>query len=303
MFWSREFRIGDDTINAEIWSRSPDLQREVQLPSEALTAGVGAQQAMLLVNRVLPWVPDIVGRNWQDADSILVVGSAYAPFVEGSAGRSCSMSLVAYEQADSWQSFQQAFTDAVVEPDNSYYAPISALAGATATPDNCSRLAVFDLARVSFVEQDGRGAVRGGDAVVGRHCDLYQRYIEHPQNQNWLWRRLTGTKACRIVALGTIAEHGLLRMFDRQRCELRVDGVAKRLPASANGTWVKRYAAAEHKLSWWAESGHWWDIRTTHLAEERRWRLLPVPHPSAYGTRDGYARERELLAKMFSLAA
>jgi hypothetical protein len=52
------------------------------------------------------------------------------------------------------------------------------------------------------------------------------------------------------------------------------------------------------KLSWWTESGHWWDVRTTHLTEQRQWRLLAVPHPSAHGTRDGYSRERELLAKM-----
>jgi hypothetical protein len=33
------------------------------------------------LRRGLPWVPDLVGRHWGEEGSVLVIGSAYAPFI------------------------------------------------------------------------------------------------------------------------------------------------------------------------------------------------------------------------------
>jgi hypothetical protein len=110
---------------------------------------------------------------------------------------------------------------------------------------------------VSFVERDALGGFKGGDGIVRRHCKLFEQYVEHPQNQSWLWDRLTDTEANRIVALGTIAEHGLLRLFARRGLEVRIQGVQPNLSACPGGSWVKRYAAQARTLSWWTQSGAW----------------------------------------------
>jgi hypothetical protein len=290
-FWSSEFRVEDDALNAEIWSRSPDVQCEIQPPSEVPSDGAGAQQAILLDGRVLPWVPDILGRNWREADSVVIVGSAYAPFVEHFSNRGRVMSRKVYENASTWQEFQQAFVASVVDGDDRYYGPLMPLAAVTAAPNDCSNLALLDLCRASFVAVS-EGKFTGRDSVLKKHCRLFADYVEHSQNQSWLWQRLTATEATRIVALGTIAEHGLLRLFDTHRCVLRVNGTIKPLPRCDVGKWVKG--------GFWlhAHGGDWWDIQSRYEGEERRWALLPVPHPGAYGSRDDYSRERELLQKM-----
>ena len=290
----------DDSLNEDIWRTSPALQQEIQPAADARSSGIGAQQAMLLPDRPLPWVPDIVGTNWRQPDALAIVGSAYAPFVQGSAGRSNAMPISRYAGAASWQEFQQGFIGSVVDRDSSYYGPLASLAATTSTPDNCSALALFDLCRVSFVERDSSGTFKGGDGVVGRHCSLFERYVEHPHNQSWLWHRLISTEATRIVALGTIAEHGLLRLFARQRCELRLAGSDKRLAQSDSGLWVKKYASADNKLTFWTDAGAWWDIRGASQGQTRRWRLLPVLHPSARGRTGRYEQERDLLTRMLS---
>jgi hypothetical protein len=93
-----------------------------------------------------PGVPDILGKKWQGPDSVVVIGSAYAPFVPGTANRANAMTLANYVNARTWQDFQRAFVPAVVENERSYYGPLSALAGATGNATNCSGLALFDSA-------------------------------------------------------------------------------------------------------------------------------------------------------------
>jgi hypothetical protein len=298
-FWSSESLAPDDALNEEIWTRSPLVQREIQSAVQAQAKGVGAQQAMLLPDRVLPWVPDILGTEWQHPAALLVVGSAYAPFVQGSAGRANAMRLDDYANAGSWQEFQQRFVAAVVRNDSSYYGPLAALAAATPSAQTCSHFALFDLCRASFVERSDSGGFRGGDQVVGTHCPLYERYVEHPVNRQWLWERLTRGQAGRIVVLGTIAEHGLLRLFERQGCAIVVGGAKHGLGQNDAGAWVKRYAAKGRTLSsWLSPSAAWWTITATVNGSPRRWTLLPVAHPSARGAREGYRREVEVLRAM-----
>ena len=125
-FWKTEC-LTTDQINAEIWEQSPALQRQIQTPHSLVNIGsVGAQQAMIDGDSdcVLPWVPDLIGRDWKDAGSILVVGSAYAGFIDKYSGRSASMSESSYRREQTVEEFQRAFLHMVVMPDASYYGKI-----------------------------------------------------------------------------------------------------------------------------------------------------------------------------------
>ncbi len=208
--WASAARAIEDPINEDIWAHSPSVQRDIQPPVQVRLKTVGAQQAMLLEDHVLPWVPDLLGVRWREPSSLLIVGSAYAPFIAGAASRR-SMPLQDYISARSWQEFHARFIESVVRRDHSYYEPLSLLASATAYSQNCANLAFLDLCRASFTEKTARGDFVGGDAVVGRHCALFERYVEHPTNAQWLFERIIGSAATRIVALGTIAEHGSMR--------------------------------------------------------------------------------------------
>ena len=81
-FWDQNSLDFNDELNHVIWSESPSHQMEIQHPNELQVPGsIGAQQAMI-GQKPLPWVPDIVGKEWQSPQSIFVVGSAYAGFVK-----------------------------------------------------------------------------------------------------------------------------------------------------------------------------------------------------------------------------
>jgi hypothetical protein len=284
-----------------MWSRSPDLQREIQPPPKARLAGVGAQQAMVPGGRVLPWIPDILGRDWCRPESLLIIGAAYGPFVQGFARRTQTVSPAVCENASTWPDFQDCVLRGLLEDDSSYYSRLMAFAAVTGQPTASSGIAVLNLCRTSFVERNATGRFRGGDGVVMRHCGLFERYVEHPQNQSWLWRRVTGTGSTRIIAVGAIAEHGLLRLFMRQRCELRIAGTLERLRTFTGGAWVKHYARPRRQLSFWTDRSTWWGIRGMHRGQERVWRLLPIAHP-ADSPRHEYVRERELVAGMLASA-
>ena len=198
-FWASTARATEDPINDDIWAHSPSVQRDIQPPVQVRLKAVGAQQAMLIEDHVLPWVPDVLGVSWGEPSSLLIVGSAYAPFIAGAAKRSRSMPLQDYIRAQSWQEFHARFIESVVRGDNSYYEPLSLLASATACSQNCANLAFLDLCRASFTEKTARGDFVGRDAVVLRHCALFERYVEHPTNEQWLFERVIASAATRIV--------------------------------------------------------------------------------------------------------
>lgn len=308
-FWNAAYFDFADPLNQEIWAESPALQRKIQPPDTLIAAGsIGAQQAMVQsASCVLPWVPDLLGTHWRDPESLLIVGSAYAPFVQGHATRDGQMPLSEYQDARSVEEFQRGFLQRVVQPCGSYYGPVSYLA---ASEEGASRLALFDLCRVSFVQKaGGPGAdpAKSGDGLVeskeGRA--VFARYVEHPQASRWTWQRIVGSQASCILALGRVAERGLLSLVAEQGMRVRPsdapDSQWKPRPF-ANGAWVVIDRKKPHRtLRSWLHSGAWWIISGEVDGSDRSWRLLPVYHPSWHNKHDqGYALTRDLLFRMES---
>ncbi len=97
-----------DTLNAEMWTRSPQLQREIQSPHDLIGTGkVGPQQAMLepdaaldiKTDTVLPWVPDIVGKDADGDRGVIIFGAAYAGFIREYSSRRACLGLSDYAKA------------------------------------------------------------------------------------------------------------------------------------------------------------------------------------------------------------
>jgi hypothetical protein len=82
---------GQDSINEGIWAQSAGIHNGgIFTPASLADAGCyGAQQAMLdpavlgqtAAGIILPWVPDVLGANWEDERAVHVVGWAYAGFI------------------------------------------------------------------------------------------------------------------------------------------------------------------------------------------------------------------------------
>ena len=206
-FWNPRVLDMEDRLNAAIWAQSPAVQELIQpYRSDWEVGEVGAQQAMHAPSR-LPWVPDIVGQEWRSPSAVAVIGSAYGPFIRNAHG-SHEMSVHDYDCA-AVSDFQDRFVRQVVGT-RTYYAKVAALLGHI-LPD-ASHLALFDLCRVAFV-RCGNPRDSGGDGVVNSAHELFSRYVEDSVPRNWLWRRLNESEAGTIVALGTVAEHGVLRLL------------------------------------------------------------------------------------------
>lgn len=123
-FWAIEQLDLEDKTNQEIWCESPALQAELRRLNSTVRADV--LQALVGCGN-LPWVPDIVGRHWREPGTVVVVGSAYATFIEGQGGRSRQLSLREYRPDGTAAEFQQAFVRDVVQNDPWYYGPIAQL--------------------------------------------------------------------------------------------------------------------------------------------------------------------------------
>jgi len=76
-YWNPDLLDLNDSLNREIWERSPGVQfTEIGMPTQ-----YGAQQAMTDTDEVLPWLPDVVGKSCEASAGLLVCGSAYAGFI------------------------------------------------------------------------------------------------------------------------------------------------------------------------------------------------------------------------------
>jgi hypothetical protein len=315
-FWADEHLQLTDDINTEIWNESPNEQRAIQCPTTLRLPGtVGAQQAML-DEPPLPWVPDVLGRQWQEADAIVIVGSAYAPFLQGISKRNATLPLTAYRTTRP-DKFLPSFLEHVVRPDRDYYDRIALLAQ---DQGSAAGIALFDLSRASFTR---RGTRVNGDLDRAaeftfkppKGCgpeehrrakesrQVFTKYVESTRQREWTRRRLEGSRATRIVALGYIAEHGLLKFF----YDAGIRNITQRSKPSAPwspsqdsaGTWVLRYAKPGRTLSQWLTDEDWWVITGNIGVQNRTWHLLPTLHPCCRKTADPtYERTRTLLKTM-----
>ena len=305
-FWRLDC-MTTDPLNAEIWEQSPELQRHIQSLHPVLSVGsVGAQQAMIdgEPDTILPWVPDLIGKDWEDENSILIVGSAYAGFIKECSGRPASMPFSIYRQAQTAGDFQQAFFQQVVVPDRKYYGRIPLM-----LPENwgSSKIALFDLCRASFVQRANGSKRRDkqGDTPVKKHTHVFHKYRMTGQAAEWTWQRIIRSKAYRVVALGTIAEHGLLWLFASHgmeayvQCQPQICFGPAQVTASVN--WPRNYATGRKWiLSHWYPTDSFWVIKGDVSGEKRTWYLRPTNHPARVSseTHPSFAATRSALAAM-----
>ncbi|MCU0772418.1 MAG: hypothetical protein MUE94_11725 [Verrucomicrobia bacterium] len=331
-----------DPLNCEIIALSLDLQRQIPVITRPDGCVVGAQQAMPKPEHAnefgpdnpLPWVPDRVGTQFaHENNGVLVVGSSYNGFIEGYSSR--SMKLEDYlairdliregnedprhpEVTQACTNFIQDFDSQVMAPDKStYYGPIlDRLLGDAGVP--ASRACLTDLCKASFVQHGsntgtGHRGDEGNDGVIKKTWSAWAQFLtckragdDTPLPYEWIWRRM---QQCRhIIALGTIAEYGVIKMFKRM-AELPAIGTRNggriHLDQSLDpdARWKYCYADSTRKLSRWLDTKDWWILGDG--ATGKKWNLLPVYHPASrppYAD-PGYARTRPVLGEMIASGA
>jgi hypothetical protein len=273
----------------------------------------GAQQASRVAGPgFLPWLPDLVGKRWKERESILVCGAAYAGILPlfGGPGR-FQISVEDYSAARTSASLQSLFLHRVVAPGpvHNYYRPIQDICSFF---QDASRVAIFDVCRASFTEfalDDQNELFEFCDQkALEREEAEFAKYVECPSEQAWLRRRVEGGNALRIAALGSVAEHALIRLFarcDNLKLYLQDAGTNSLGPYTYDkyalidkgGSWVHKYAYPSlrskchrtpiedtnerlQNLQYWIDSGSWWSVRVSDNDKEvERWRLVPLYHP------------------------
>jgi hypothetical protein len=201
------------------------------------------------------------------------------------------------DDSDGWVAFQRLFLDKVVTPDGAYYGKLASLLISAGVSAN--RIVLSDLCPNSIVKRTLINTRRQDDSSQpskGR-ATVFCKYVEHQTVAGWTWRRITESRAERIIALGHIAEHGLLRLFSRQGATISCNGREwnqdRQREDLPTGEWVDRYADEQKTLGYWLTPGRWWTI----LALGRNLRLLPVYHPSRVEKHDpGYSQTVDALA-------
>lgn len=262
---------------------------------------------------------------------MLVVGSSYNGFIEGYSSR--SMKLQHYlairdliregnedpahpKVAEACAKFVGDFETQVMAPDTStYYGLIlDRLLGDAGVP--ASRACLTDLCKASFVRRGsntgtGDRGDEGNDGVIKKTWSAWAQFLTckrdgdtAPLPYEWLWRRM---QQCRhIIALGTIAEYGVIKMFKRMA---ESPGIATRnggriflhQSLDPDAQWIYDYADSTRKLSRWLDTKDWWNL--TEVATGKKWNLLPVYHPAARPpyTDPGYARTRPVFSEMIAV--
>jgi len=201
-----------------------------------------------------------------------------------------------------WQAFKERFLRDVVINDPSYY---NGLATLLTDVLPVSRIATFDLCRASFVRRrrmiQGKGDEQGDVKAVRAGRGFYWRYFEDPACPGpveWIWRRIVASRASAVVVLGSIAEHGFLRLAQRRGLTITVvgEGSLKVSTELNKGQWVTDYALnriestsnpdipkmfKNPKMKYWLENGgRWYSLSGWADGTERY--VLPIYHPSAF---------------------
>lgn len=213
--WDASWFNFSDSINQEIWALS--ARRGALLIENSEQARYGGLQD--LTPGLLPWVPDLVGRRCCDAETVVVVGSAYAPFVRPWATRGCVMDLDDCFFDRGLEHFQMNFLTDVVAQDTAYYGPIADLLSGYVPLEN---IVLMDLCRASFVRRDGPSEVTSGDSVILSAPALYQSYVD--AGEDWTWQRLSHNHVRMVIVLGKLAEKHLLALLEKRGCKVAASG-------------------------------------------------------------------------------
>ena len=318
-----------DAINQRIWSTSVTVQAAIQDTSDLRRMdAIGAQQAMLSPampdGSVLPWVTDIVGRDWRAESAMLVIGASYAGIINEFSGRTRSIALAEYCRLSKQPAgdFQKRFVETVIQDYISYYFPVSQLLDGVV---DLTHLALFDLCRASFVKRGSDGSRRKDSwSAIKTICvepALFSDYVEwwaDPEGEDigpgaWTWMRIRQSSASCVVALGQIAEHGVLRAFQRNlknpRIVLRSDPEVSPQINLNSSSWPNSYAHRLYKMQYWVplpgdqtidpnpSKVDWWCVTGILDDRERTWKVLPIYHPSRNPDTD-YVQSRKHLKIM-----
>jgi hypothetical protein len=329
-----------DPLNCEIIALSLGLQREISKQHGPEGPVIGAQQVMPKREHThefgpgnpLPWVPDRVGTEFsRENNGVLVVGSSYNGFIESYSSRSMKLKdFLAIRDliregnedpanpkvAEACAKFVHDFEVQVMVPDTTiYYGPIlKSLLGDAGV--SASRICLTDLCKACFVRRGsntgtGSRGDEGNDGVIKKTWSAWAQFLTcnragdtTPLPYQWLWRRM---QQCRhIVALGTIAEYGVIKMFKRMAESPTLgtrNGGRIHLDPSLNpdARWKYCYADSTRKLSRWLDTKDWWNL--TEGASGKKWNLLPVYHPASRPPYEdpSYGRTRPVLGEMIAI--
>ena len=200
-----------DKINHDIWSQSRTVMRR------ALAAHPNSLATLLQADLDLPWVPDLVGPKWRDAGSVVVIGSAYSPFIDGFAGRGKTMPQADYAPEAPVAAFQERFLRRIVRDDSNYYDPLVRLLSPVIV--DSSKAVLLDLCRACLMD---RSSGKGGDRAIKADPDLF--WTLAVANWRWTRQRLEQSRAKVIIVLGFRAEHVLLRLLHDEHLRISVQG-------------------------------------------------------------------------------
>ncbi|HML18449.1 MAG TPA: hypothetical protein VK419_15575 [Bryobacteraceae bacterium] len=298
----------EDSINDEIWSQSVKIHEKKGFTRTELAAcGYGAQQAMLPADAsVLPWVPDVLGSEWDHPQAVHIVGIAYAGFIKEISERCFPLEEYVKASKGGWRDFARTYLSLVIRGDQAYYEPLCPVLEYFGSK---SRFCLFDLCRASLVKREVNRP-RDKPISPSKADQLSQQcvasYCEHCQSQRWTFDRLRGglsreakspTRA--VIALGLTAEHGLLKLFLKSK-QYVWDSSEKRKPwldqskNSASPLWTVHYARSGSTLGKRLQSPTWWCVGPS--LHEARWHVIPIYHPSFVSRHDpAYERTLKIL--------
>lgn len=322
---------GQDSINEDIWARSAGIHKRGNFTPASLAAGCyGAQQAMMdpavlgqtAAGVVLPWVPDVLGANWEDERAVHVVGWAYAGFIKEISSRDLAFRDYLKASEAHWHKFADVYLRHVIQGDCKYYEPLSQILEFFATKaGGRGMFSVFDLCRASLVKRgqiDKYGRrfdsviALAGDDIKSQEC--VAEYCECSESQRWTWDRLGGSAATLVIVLGITAEHGLLMNLLQQEQKLYIwDAVSGKSwqphANSASPLWTVNYAGSgpdwkpRLTIGERLKSPTWWCVGPQR--GKARWHVIPIYHPSGAEGRfpkdPGYKTSIQYLDKVAAL--
>ena len=325
-FWAHEDRAKGDEINRDIWETSPMRMgaiHDVRTDGVGFTGEFGCQQAMVCEqaftveaprligayddDEPLPWIPDWVGNRHGSGTGVTLVGPSYPPIIIERALYWAGMPLADYRTAGSADEFLTTFTEQILrDGDFSHFTQIESMLFPFRT---AADICYFNLCRGSFVTRCQRSGddQYGDERLDGSHLGetparrlyhlLYNDYVKAAED--WTWQRLLDSRSGAVIALGKVAEHGLLRLFRRKGATITCasDGREWNPPALNDEVfWPSRQADDDRPVEYWIErSGRWWNVSMPDVAD---WCILPVHSLDAVEKEDsGYRRTRRILER------